>query len=233
MGLVPITRVSIDNPCFFEPTCAYARWAHMHHFASVCDWTKSDLSKVISMKPLDLQSPNLVRAWTCMTPRSPLSVRVIGQRSRSQGQNAWFLVSNYIFIGQCIKVKGTWVEVKGHLGQGQRSLGSRLTIHSRYWQVGSHQCQVAFFIPADRSSIPTVLVFTKCILFILNTYRKGPKNSWLWSPNDPLGFQSQYSLGPFWYVFDMIRLYSFLPIISADFPRIFDPPEISTNLGRK
>ncbi len=29
----------------FEPTCAYARWAHMHHFASVCDWTKSHLSK--------------------------------------------------------------------------------------------------------------------------------------------------------------------------------------------
>ncbi len=24
----------------FEHTCAYARWAHMHHFLSVCDWTK-------------------------------------------------------------------------------------------------------------------------------------------------------------------------------------------------
>ena len=29
----------------FEPTCAYARWTHMHHFASGCDWTKSHLSK--------------------------------------------------------------------------------------------------------------------------------------------------------------------------------------------
>ncbi len=24
----------------FEHTCAYARWAHMHRFLSVCDWTK-------------------------------------------------------------------------------------------------------------------------------------------------------------------------------------------------
>ncbi len=30
----------LQNGRFFEYTCAYARWAHMHRFLSVCDWTK-------------------------------------------------------------------------------------------------------------------------------------------------------------------------------------------------
>ena len=46
--------------------------------------------------------------------------------------------------------KATYAQ--GHMGRGQRSLGStqrsmgsRSAKHSRYWQVGSHQRQVAFF----------------------------------------------------------------------------------------
>ena len=37
------------SSCIFEPTCADARWAHMHHFLSVhmsgCDWTKNQTRK--------------------------------------------------------------------------------------------------------------------------------------------------------------------------------------------
>ncbi len=44
----------------FEPTCAYARWAHMHRFLSVCPsechWTKNQTrKKFISQKVLQLR----------------------------------------------------------------------------------------------------------------------------------------------------------------------------------
>ncbi len=32
--------IKLHEARFFEPTCAYARWALMHHFLSVCDVTK-------------------------------------------------------------------------------------------------------------------------------------------------------------------------------------------------
>ena len=67
------------SSCIFEPTCAHARWALMHRFPSVRHWTKSTRKKIISWERLNIQAPNLVRAWTWVTPRSTLKVKVIGQ----------------------------------------------------------------------------------------------------------------------------------------------------------
>ncbi len=94
-----------------------------------------------------------------MTPRSTLRVRVIAQRSRSQGQKTLFppscsgLLCITICLSVCYQTKHqtgylfilttiTWV--KGHLGQ--RSRGSWSILGSFYWQVGSLQRQVAFLI---------------------------------------------------------------------------------------
>ncbi len=99
---------------FFEPTCAYARWAHMHCFLYV--WMSVTRPKFISLKPLHLGLWNLVWAWTWMTQRSTLKVKVIGQRSRSPSQKAWF-------EAHLTGLQIMW-EVKGHMGQwwhGSRS----------------------------------------------------------------------------------------------------------------
>ena len=82
-----------------------------------------------------------------MTPRSTLKVKVIGQSSRSPGQNSSFQESFYSFTGNGSRVKGD-------PGQGQRSLSLKCvesTCNSPYdvikRQVVSHQRQVAFLIP--------------------------------------------------------------------------------------
>ena len=72
-------------PSFIEPTCAYARWAHMHRFLSVWPsvWLdQNSLDKkskqILSQQPFNLGSWNLVRPLTLMTPRLTLRVKVIG-----------------------------------------------------------------------------------------------------------------------------------------------------------
>ena len=35
-GVLNIGGLSLGIEYIFEHTCAYARWAHMHHFLSVC-----------------------------------------------------------------------------------------------------------------------------------------------------------------------------------------------------
>ena len=52
-----------------------------------------------------------------MTPRSTLSVRVIGLRSRSPGQKTLIQVSFDHLTGN--------LSGQGHMGQGQKSSGSR------------------------------------------------------------------------------------------------------------
>ncbi len=62
MGLVPLEiteekeKSSVDKvytvSFIFEPTCANARWAHMHHFASV--------QKLLDIKSLDVNSLDLI-----------------------------------------------------------------------------------------------------------------------------------------------------------------------------
>ncbi len=37
---------------FIEPTCAYARWALMHHFLSVCDLTKIQIGPKVTCQKL-------------------------------------------------------------------------------------------------------------------------------------------------------------------------------------
>ena len=98
-------------------------------------WTITHISKSIA--------PRVMKCCQCMGVDDPeVDLEDQGHRSKVKVTmlKTWFLVSSYILISQCIEVKVTWVEVKGHLGQDQ---GSRSAKPSRYWQVGSHQRQVA------------------------------------------------------------------------------------------
>ena len=112
----------------------------------VCLWLDQNYRTIINISKSI--APRVLKFGQGMGVGDP-EVDLEGQGHRSKVKvtrsKKCFLVSIYIFIGQCIKVKVTWVEVKGHLGQGQRSLGSTSVKHSWYWQVGSHQRQVAFF----------------------------------------------------------------------------------------
>ncbi len=112
----------------FEPTCAYARWAHMHHFPSVSlpVYLSVTWPKLVDHKSLDqnsylkkLGSWNLVRACMWIPPRSTLKVKVMGQRSRSSGQKVFgsFLC--------CLTGNVLTFKVKGHMGGGQTSQGLR------------------------------------------------------------------------------------------------------------
>ncbi len=76
----------------------------------------------ISQKLLTIGSWHLVRTWTWMTPILTLNVRVIGQRSRSPGQKN--MISGPIRppYRHSLRSRVTWVKVKGHMGQGQRSI---------------------------------------------------------------------------------------------------------------
>ena len=135
-------------------------WAHLcvcmvGSYASYCvcmsvTWPKFRLEvkslDLISQEPITWGSWTLVRTWTWMALRSILRVRVIGQRSRSPGQNSSFQVSFYSFTGNGTRVKGAPV-------QGQRSFSLKCVesaCNSPYdvikRQVGSHQRQVAFFL---------------------------------------------------------------------------------------
>ena len=79
---------------------------------------------------MDLGSPNMVRAWTWMTPTSTLKVRAIGQKSRSPGQKNITSVLFDRFTWSWSHGSGsqvTWVKLKGHMVQGKRSHGSRST----------------------------------------------------------------------------------------------------------
>ena len=111
------------NFLFIEPTCAYARWAHMHRNLYVCDLTKIQTGpkftrkKVISQELFNLGSPNLVKAWTWMTSILTLRIRVIGQRSRSRGKKKHYFRSHYTILQVIYKVKGP-------MDRGQRSAGS-------------------------------------------------------------------------------------------------------------
>ncbi len=68
-------------------------------------------------------------------------------------QNYWTVIHISKSIAPIVSLwKVTWIEVKGHLGQGQMSLGSRLAKHSRYWQVGLHQCWK--FLSPGRPRLP-------------------------------------------------------------------------------
>ncbi len=127
--------------------CRLHRWAHMHRFLSVCLWLDQNSWTIIHISKSI--APRVMRFGQGMgvgDPEVDLKGQDHGSKVKVTRLKNMIPVSIDIFIGQCIKVKVTWVEVKGHLGQGQRSLGSRPAKHSRYWQVGSHQRQVAFFI---------------------------------------------------------------------------------------
>ncbi len=103
---------------FIEPTCA-----HLSPPVSVCLTRKKvTRKKFISQKLLIIGSLNFVRTWTWMTPMLTSKVRVIGQRSRSPGQKN--MISGPIRppYRQSLRSRVTWVKVKGHMGQGQRSI---------------------------------------------------------------------------------------------------------------
>ncbi len=60
-----------------------------------------------------------------MTPMLTLKVMVIGQRSRSPGQKNMIAGTIRRPYRHSLRSRVTWVKVKGHMGQGQRSHGSR------------------------------------------------------------------------------------------------------------
>ena len=91
-------RSKVKAKVIFEPTCAHARWTLMH-LMLLCIARK----KFISQEPLDIGS----------------NVKVIGQRSRSQGKKKRDFQRFYIVYLTC------GIEVKGHKGQAQRSRSSR------------------------------------------------------------------------------------------------------------
>ncbi len=91
--------------------------------------------KNISQQPLNLGSWNLVSTWTWMTPNLIFRVKVIGQRSRSRGRKKRFRSHSTIF------------EVKGHMGQGQRSHGSRSKVNL---EGQGHQVKMWFQVSIDR-----------------------------------------------------------------------------------
>ncbi len=108
-------------------------WAHLcictvgsYALLSVCmyvcldvTWPKFTRPKFRSQQPLNLGSLNLVRTLTWMTQGLTLQVKVIGQRSRLPGQKT-FQVS-FDHLKGILRSRVTWVKVKGHMGQGQRS----------------------------------------------------------------------------------------------------------------
>ncbi len=55
---VTVTQGCLKMACpmmgktMFEPTCAYARWAHMRHFLSVCDLTKIRIGPKVTCQKL-------------------------------------------------------------------------------------------------------------------------------------------------------------------------------------
>ena len=112
-----------------------------------------------------------------MTPRSTPKVNVIGQRSRSSGKknvDLWVhlsfdhLTRNIYGQGSYgLGSKVTWVRIKGHMGQGQRSHGLRLAWRSWYWQVGSRQRQVAFLHWGGRGCDLECTNWISCIRLIL------------------------------------------------------------------
>ncbi len=121
---MPHSNTKDQLATLFEPTCAHARWALMRRLLSVrlCKLTRTKVTrknvtrknvtrkKIISQQPFNLGSWNLVSTWTWMTPKLTLRVRVIGQRSRSRGKKKTLFTTLLVIF-----------EVKGHMGQGQRS----------------------------------------------------------------------------------------------------------------
>ncbi len=54
----------------FEHTCAYARWAHMHRFLSVCpsvcDWTKIHWTIIHDLTKIHISGSSSVQALSCV-----------------------------------------------------------------------------------------------------------------------------------------------------------------------
>ncbi len=57
-----VRRKRKPSPDIFEPTCAYARWAHMHRFLSVC-LSVCNLTKIQTRKKLISQKVFKLQAW--------------------------------------------------------------------------------------------------------------------------------------------------------------------------
>ncbi len=132
-------------------------WAHLCnlHFGpiciafrlSVCLWLDQNYWTIIhSSKSIASTVLKFGQVMGVADPEVDLEGQGHMSKVKVTRSKTWFLVSIYIFIGQCIKVKVTLVEVKGHLGQGQRSLGSRSAKHSRYCRWAHINVKLHFYL---------------------------------------------------------------------------------------
>ena len=84
-------------------------------YASLSVHVSVTRKKFITLKLLHLLAWNLVSTWTWMTPKLTLRVKVIGQGHE---------VKKRYFMSHSTTLQ-VFFEVKGHMGQGQRSHWSR------------------------------------------------------------------------------------------------------------
>ncbi len=121
----------------FEPTCAYARWALMHHFLSVCLSVTRPKFK-LDQKSLDQKS----MAWQKRPKANDLTKsQWLDQKSLDQKWLAWPKATGTKFIDLGSNVYYTSLKLQNRFGSLMGLQEASLWL---FLQVGSLQRQVAF-----------------------------------------------------------------------------------------